>query len=63
MLLLSFAISTNFNFHERGWFPDCPQSIRLNPYAAGGLFGQYEMIQKKIYKNYWNPATWVLIWQ
>ena len=42
-------------------------SVRLllpNPYAAGALFGEYKMMQKKIYenmKNDWNPSTWALI--
>ena len=29
---------------------------KYNPYAAGGLFGQYKMMQKPE-----NPGTWVLI--
>ena len=34
----------------------------LNLYAAAGLFGHYKKMQK-IWKNYWNPGTWVLIWE
>ena len=29
----------------------------LNPYAAGGLFAQYKMMQKNL-KNDWNPGTY-----
>ena len=34
----------------------------VNPYDAGGFFGQHEMMQKTL-KNDWNPGTWVLIWK
>ena len=34
--------------------------LRVNPYAGGGYFCQYEMMGKKL-KNDWNPGTWVLI--
>ena len=32
----------------------------INPYAAGGYFEQYKMIQK-ILKDDGNPGKWVLI--
>ena len=28
-----------------------------NPYAAGGSFGHYKMLQKTL-KNDWNPDSW-----
>ena len=40
------------------WY-QCPL---LNPYASGGLFGQYQNYAKN-WKNYWNPAILVLIWE
>ena len=39
-------------------FPDHEYSF--NPYAGGGWFGQYKMMQNT-WKNDWNPGTWVLI--
>ena len=36
--------------------------VYLNPYAAGGWFDQFKMMQKKL-KNDWNPGKWVLIWE
>ena len=30
----------------------------INPYAAGGYFGQYKKYAK-ILKNDWNPGMWV----
>ena len=33
----------------------------INPYTAGGEFGQYQMMQKS--ENDRNPGTWVLIWK
>ena len=34
----------------------------INPYAAGGWFGQYKIMKNKL-KNDWNPGKWVLIWE
>ena len=45
---------------------DCysiPSQYQINPYATGGQFGWYKIMQKtrKVPKNDWNPAKWVLI--
>ena len=35
--------------------------LEINPFAAGGWFGQYKMMQHR--KNDWNPGKWVLTWE
>ena len=57
------------------YLPACTRGVKVNNITSPLLtlvllvanleFGQYKMMQKKKrrLKNYWNPGTWVLIWQ